>query len=144
MLIIVLSMIGKAKENGMSDLIRIEQGGDPFVNITWQVSNLCNFRCTYCNESNWNGSNLNLDIEAIKAGLTKLIDYELSRGYTRLKVFFSGGEPCYWKPLVPVMEHILASGMTEVKFAVNTNLSSKRAWWEKNVHYFDEDRKSVV
>lgn len=138
MLIIVLSMIGKEQENGMSDLIRIEQGGDPFVNITWQVSNLCNFRCTYCNEANWNGSNLNLDIEAIKAGLTKLIDYELSRGYTRLKVFFSGGEPCYWKPLVPVMEHILASGMTEVKFAVNTNLSSKRAWWEKNVHYFDD------
>ena len=88
----------------MKKLIAIEQSGDPFVNITWQVSNLCNFRCTYCNEYNWNGSNLNLDVEAIKTGLTKLIDYEISRGYTRLKVFFSGGEPCYWKPLTKVMD----------------------------------------
>ena len=53
-------------------------------------------------------------------------------------MFFSGGEPCYWKPLIPVMDHILASGMSEVKFAVNTNLSSKMSWWEKNVHYFDD------
>jgi|TARA_R110000744_G_scaffold7122_2_gene24416 organic radical activating enzyme len=122
----------------MSELIAIKQTGEPFVNITWQVSNLCNFRCTYCNESNWNGRNLNLDVEAVKEGLTKLIDYELSQGYTRLKVFFSGGEPCYWKPLVEVMDHILASGMSEVKFAINTNLSSKMTWWEDNVHYFDD------
>ena len=28
--------------------------------------------------------------------------------------------------------------MKEEKFAVNTNLSSKLKWWEKNVHYFDD------
>jgi organic radical activating enzyme len=122
----------------MSELVKIVQDGEPFVNITWQVSNLCNFRCTYCNESNWSGTNLNLDIEEIKYGLTKVINYELERGYTRLKVFFSGGEPSYWKPIIPVMEHILNSGMKEVKFAINTNLSNTIAWWEKYHGYFDD------
>lgn len=131
-------MHGKVRVSGMSELIKIVQDGDPFVNITWQVSNLCNFRCSYCNDSNWNGKNLNLDVDAIKQGLTKVIDYELQRGYKRLKVFFSGGEPTYWKPLIPIMEHILQSGMEEVKFAVNTNLSSSMSWWEKNYHYFDD------
>ena len=130
-------MIGKGRENGMAELIKIIQDGKPFVNITWQVSNLCNFRCSYCNESNWNGSNLNLDVNAVKQGLDKIIDYELSKGYTRLKVFFSGGEPTYWKPLIPVMEHIKNSGM-EVKFAINTNLSNPLSWWEKHVHLFDD------
>ena len=131
-------MHGKEAENGMSELVKIIQGGEPFVNITWQVSNLCNFRCSYCNEWNWNGSNKNLDVGKVKAGLDKVIEYELKRGYTRLKVFFSGGEPGYWKPLIPIVEHIKRSGMTEVKFAVNTNLSNKLSWWEEHVELFDD------
>ena len=131
-------MHGTVRVSGMSELIKIVQSGEPFVNITWQVSNLCNFRCSYCNESNWSGSNLNLDVDAIKRGLDKVIEYELGRGYTNLKVFFSGGEPTYWKPLVQVMEHIKNSGMTQVKFAINTNLSNPLAWWEKHVDLFDD------
>ena len=44
-----------------------EQG----ISITWQVSDVCNFRCSYCNEGNWGGKRPNSDtdhlIKSVKA-----------------------------------------------------------------------------
>jgi MoaA/NifB/PqqE/SkfB family radical SAM enzyme len=39
-------------------LIAIE-APEPYVAITWQVNNFCNFKCSYCNPGNWGGSNRN-------------------------------------------------------------------------------------
>jgi len=32
---------------------------EPYLAITWQVNNFCNFSCSYCNPGNWAGDNPN-------------------------------------------------------------------------------------
>jgi len=120
-----------------AELIEISQT-QPFANITWQVSNICNYRCSYCNRANWDGSNLNLNIDKFFPGVDKLIEYQLRQGNTKLKVFFSGGEPSLWKPLIPTMKHMYTKGFDEVKYAINTNLSVPLDWWITNHIYFDD------
>ena len=38
-------------------LIAIAPMYSPYANITWQVSDFCNFKCKYCNPGNWAGNN---------------------------------------------------------------------------------------
>lgn len=38
-------------------LIEIRPKNRPYVSITWQVSDFCNYKCKYCNPGNWAGNN---------------------------------------------------------------------------------------
>ena len=118
-------------------LVKIVPSERPYVSIVWQVSDWCNFRCTYCSEYNWGGKHRNKDAEPIKRSLKKIFDHYKALNYTDFKLFFSGGEPSYWEPLIEVM-NFAKENLPRVKFAINTNLSRDKSWWEKNYHYFDD------
>lgn len=117
-------------------LIAIE-APEPYLAITWQVNNFCNFRCSYCNPGNWagenpNNGNLDIYINNLKA----IIDKYLDIGYKNFKFFFSGGEPTAWKNFIPICEFL--NEYVSCTLAVNTNLSRPLAWWEKHYHLFDD------
>ena len=120
------------------NLIAIKQKNEKFANIVWQVSNLCNYRCTYCNEGNWKGDYKNLNLDNVILGLEKIYNYYLDHDYKLLKIFFSGGEPTYWKPFIDVINHAKQTKFKYVQIAVNTNFSTKKSWWEKNWKLFDD------
>ena len=111
---------------------------EPYLAVTWQVNNFCNFRCSYCNEGNWSGRNPNNDnLEKYIENLGVIIDRYKSIGYKHFKFFFSGGEPTAWKNFIPVCEW-LRKELPECTLAVNTNLSRPLAWWKKHYHLFDD------
>lgn len=111
---------------------------EPYLAVTWQVNNFCNFRCSYCNEGNWSGRNPNNDnLEKYIENLGVIIDRYKSVGYKHFKFFFSGGEPTAWKNFIPVCEW-LRETLPECTLAVNTNLSRPLAWWKKHYHLFDD------
>lgn len=117
-------------------LIAIE-APEPYLAITWQVNNFCNFRCSYCNPGNWagenpNNGNLDIYINNLKA----IIDKYLAIGYKNFKFFFSGGEPTAWRNFIPICEFL--NEYVSCTLAVNTNLSRPLAWWEKHYHLFDD------
>jgi organic radical activating enzyme len=123
----------------MSDLIAIQPKNDPYVSITWQVNNFCNYRCSYCNEGNWSGTYTNENkLDILVDNLQKIIDHYRFAGYVNFKVFYSGGEPTLWKGLIPVSEFLKKSLGDHVTLGINTNLSRKIGWWEKNYHLFDD------
>ena len=123
----------------MSDLIAIQPKNDPYVSITWQVNNFCNYRCSYCNEGNWSGTYTNENkLDVLLDNLQKIIDHYRFAGYVNFKVFYSGGEPTLWKGLIPVSEFLKKSLGDHVTLGINTNLSRKIGWWEKNYHLFDD------
>ena len=70
------------------------------------------------------------------SALARFFNHYKKLGYEDFKLFFSGGEPTYWEPLIEIMDFAKAQ-LPRVKFAVNTNLSCELAWWEKNHYYFD-------
>lgn len=117
-------------------LIAIE-APEPYLAITWQVNNFCNFRCSYCNPGNWagenpNNGNLDIYINNLKA----IIDKYLDIGYKNFKFFFSGGEPTAWRNFIPICEFL--NDYVSCTLAVNTNLSRPLAWWENHYKLFDD------
>jgi len=118
-------------------LIAIE-APEPYLAVTWQVNNYCNFRCSYCNPGNWGGTDTNdgnLDIYLANLGV--IIDRYKSSGYKHFKFFFSGGEPTAWRNFIPLCEW-LRKELPDCTLAVNTNLSRPLNWWKKHYHLFDD------
>ena len=117
-------------------LIAIE-APEPYLAVTWQVNNFCNFSCSYCNPGNWAGANPNNgNLDIYINNLKVIIDKYKAAGYKHFKFFFSGGEPTAWRNFIPICEFLRAE--TECTIAVNTNLSRPLAWWEKHHHLFDD------
>ena len=118
-------------------LIAIE-APQPYVAVTWQVNNFCNFRCSYCNPGNWGGENPNNgNLDIYLKNLHVIAQRYKRSGYKNFKFFFSGGEPTAWRNFIPICEWIRQE-LPDSTIAVNTNLSRPLAWWEKHHHLFDD------
>jgi organic radical activating enzyme len=110
----------------------------PYLAITWQVNNFCNFKCSYCNPGNWAGENPNNgNLDLYIKNLEIIINRYKEVGYKHFKFFFSGGEPTAWRNFIPICEWIHTE-LPRATLAVNTNLSRPLAWWEKHHHLFDD------
>ena len=118
-------------------LIAIE-APQPYLAVTWQVNNFCNYKCSYCNPGNWGGSHRNEEnLDVYLKNLETIINRYKQVGYKNFKFFFSGGEPTAWKNFIPICEWIY-DALPRATLAVNTNLSRPLAWWEKHYHLFDD------
>jgi organic radical activating enzyme len=119
------------------ELIAIE-APEPYLAVTWQVNNFCNFRCSYCNPGNWGGANPNNgNLDLYINNLSEIIQKYKDVGYRNFKFFFSGGEPTAWRNFIPICEW-LYNELPRATLAVNTNLSRPLAWWEKHYYLFDD------
>jgi len=122
----------------MDDLVEIAWSEDPVLFITWQTSDVCNFRCSYCNEGNWGGDQPNEDVETYQRNLGLILDKMWLQGYRKIKLFLSGGEPTHWQGLIPMLRWFTGRPGWKVTTAVNTNLSKPTLWWERFCHHFDD------
>ena len=119
------------------DLVAIWPGDEKFVNFTWQVNDVCNYKCSYCNPGNYGAKHKNLDTDRYIQVLDQLIRHFKSENYRHFKFFFSGGEPTLWPPLIEICR-FLREVTPQATIAVNTNLSRSLDWWKKNYRYFDD------
>lgn len=119
------------------DLVAIWPAKNKFANITWQVSDVCNYKCTYCNPGNYGAKHKNLDTKQYIKVLDQIIEHFLKEHYTEFKFFFSGGEPTVWPPLLEICEFI-RSKVPRATIAVNSNLSRPLSWWKQNHKYFND------
>ena len=118
-------------------LIAVE-APEPYLAVTWQVNNFCNFRCSYCNPGNWAGENPNNgNLDLYIQNLSTIIQKYKDVGYKNFKFFFSGGEPTAWKNFIPICEY-LYNELPRATLAVNTNLSRPLDWWKKHYYLFDD------
>lgn len=118
-------------------LIAVE-APQPYLAVTWQVNNYCNFRCSYCNPGNWGGENPNNgNLDLYIQNLNIIISKYKAAGYKNFKFFFSGGEPTAWRNFIPICEWLYKE-LPHATLAVNTNLSRPLAWWEKHHYLFDD------
>ncbi len=118
-------------------LVAIWPAEEKFVNFTWQVSDVCNFKCSYCNPGNYGAQNKNIDVQKYINVIGQLITHFKGQNYKHFKFFFSGGEPTIWPPLIEICKFI-RSEVPNSTIAVNTNLSRSLDWWKKNYIYIDD------
>ena len=68
-------------------LIAIESPS-PYLAVTWQVNNYCNFKCSYCNPGNWSGSAKNDgNLPLYISNLSTIITTYQNLGYVNFKFF---------------------------------------------------------
>lgn len=121
----------------MRKLLAIE-APEPYLAVTWQVNNFCNFRCSYCNPGNWAGANPNNgNLDLYIQNLETIINKYKAVGYRNFKFFFSGGEPTAWRNFIPICEWLYKE-LPRATLAVNTNLSRPLDWWQKYHYLFDD------
>lgn len=120
------------------ELVAIKPIEFPYVSITWQVSDFCNFKCSYCNPGNWAGvHNIKDGYEDILRNMKLIIDNYKNKGYQAFKFYFSGGEPTVWPNLIPLIEW-LKTEIDDPHIGINTNLSRATKWWEDHYHLFHD------
>lgn len=118
-------------------LIAIE-APEPYLAVTWQVNNFCNYRCSYCNPGNWGGTDINDgNLDLYIQNLSIIVNKYKQAGYKHFKFFFSGGEPTAWRNFIPICEW-LYNELPHATLAVNTNLSRPLGWWKKHYYLFDD------
>jgi organic radical activating enzyme len=122
-------------------LIEIKPMYEPYVNITWQVNDFCNYKCKYCNPGNWAGQgpkhDTDDDFEKIIFNMQKIISHFENKGVLGYKFFFSGGEPTVWNHLIPLIKW-LKNRIDDPHIAINTNLSRSTNWWQEHYHLFHD------
>jgi organic radical activating enzyme len=122
-------------------LIEINPIYDPYLNITWQVNDFCNYKCTYCNPGNYAGlgpkHNTEQDFQLICENFEKIISHFEKRGTKGYKFFFSGGEPTVWVHLIPFIK-FLKNRIDDPHIAINTNLSRSTSWWAEHYSLFHD------
>lgn len=119
------------------DLVAIWPAEGKFASITWQVSDVCNYKCSYCNPGNFGANHKNLQTEIYIENLRSMVAQFKANGYDSFRFFFSGGEPTVWKPFIPILKYIREE-IPGALVAVNTNLSKPLDWWVENHTLFND------
>jgi len=107
------------------------------LDIQWDPSNYCNFKCRYCYPGSNDGTHkYPKDSNKIIDNLKCLMDYyKTNLGKTRFSFFMAGGEPTLIKELGYVIEEIKKDH--DVYFTLVSNGSRTLRWWEKYGHDID-------
>jgi len=122
----------------MTKLVRIiSKRKNNILNISWDPSNYCNFKCSYCYETANAGTHKPIvDLDTIVDNFRFLIDYyQKKAGKTKVHFTMAGGEPTLWKDL-----NLFISKIKEkhnVYFSLVTNGSRSIRWWEEQADKLD-------
>ena len=124
----------------MKPFDRIEGTDESWVSITWQVSDWCNFKCSYCADFSNGGKNKNnFKIDKSLYNFEQLIVALKAENYRYFKFNITGGEPTYWNNLLNIVQKFKELLPYKGNFiSLNTNLSRDIEWWKKNYSNFDE------
>ena len=94
--------------------------------IDWQLSDVCNFKCTYCNLASMGGVEGWPTLEQAKG----LVDNILSHSDHDYRTYnLLGGEPTLWKHFGELCTYIHNEDESHV-IQVLTNGSRTKRWWQ--------------
>ncbi len=110
-----------------------EQIDNKYLIVDWAPLNLCNFSCTYCHHSNYDGSNTPHSIEDCK----RFVDY-ISTSTDKLLYFnINGGEPTLWRHLDEFCEYVKSKNTKNI-IRLITNGTRGENWWLARTHLIDQ------
>ena len=117
----------------MNKLIKIETRNNILV-VDWILSNVCNFKCSYCTPDSNGGDLYWPDIEQCEVAIKSITQQSTHdhRIYTIL-----GGEPTVWKnftKLAQIIKNVDENSIVNIL----TNGSRTINWWNKTKPYLDK------
>lgn len=107
------------------------------LEIGWDPSNVCNFKCRYCFPGSNAATHRNpTDVDLMVENFRHLMDqYKTKLGKDKFQFVVAGGEPILWKDLGEFIEKIKSHH--NVYFSLITNGSRTIRWWKEYGHVID-------
>lgn len=99
--------------------------------VTWDLSDKCNYRCSYCPSFLHDGKNGWPDFDTVIQFIDKLNELLPDK---KICYRFSGGEPTFWKHFLELAKHIKSKGNY---FSLLSNGSRDIDYWKELNHYVD-------
>ena len=117
----------------MNRLFKIETRNN-IMAVDWILSNVCNYKCTYCSPDSNGGDLYWPDIENCRIAIERITEQSSHdhRIYTIL-----GGEPTVWKNFTRLSEIIKEIDPNSV-VNILTNGSRTINWWNRTKPYLDK------
>lgn len=115
-----------------TQIIEIKQTSESkYFHINWNITNKCNFSCTYCHPYNYEGSSPTFKLDTYKKFINK-IKKQISKD-RKLIISFAGGEPT----AMPEFDELLTWLVEQdVAVGITTNGSKNIKFWEKHKKSF--------
>ena len=139
---ISLELVNKLETIQVPDTSLLEQydmfergGGNSHILFDWVVGNTCNYSCTYCNPSNYDGSSPWPTLDVFKNFATVATNYYNSIGRS-IRFNLLGGEMSVWKDFPEALQ-ILKELDSRNVVQWQTNGARSLRWWKKNAYLFD-------
>lgn len=99
--------------------------------VNYSIGNLCNYDCSYCWPGSKSGTHPHREVSFHKEFIDELVSQIKQRGFDKLTILFTGGEPTVYKPLPELIAHFVNSYDIECNVVINTNLSAPIKYYEK-------------
>ena len=98
----------------------------PHITPILKLVEFCNFDCSFCRYANNPAPESIMSIDLVKSILKQAADYNVSNGFSSLKVIFHGGEPLLWgldrfTEIMDFEEHLVESMGLSVFNSIQTN-----------------------
>lgn len=102
------------------------------VVVNWCITNVCNYKCSYCPVYLHNGSTGMPDLDETIRFCTSVIEQHNDRN---VYFEFTGGEVTYWKEFPELVKYLKSHD--NVYVGVISNGSNKLSWWDSMKEYLD-------
>lgn len=112
-----------------------------FVNITYEFTNVCNYKCSYCWPDSHAGSTRWPDFDKACDSFDHLISVYKQFGKKTIRFHLLGGEPTLWPRLGEFAKFIYDKHGCRI--TIVTNGSRTARWWDEYSDYFDDIQISV-
>jgi hypothetical protein len=112
-----------------------ERGDNSHILFDWVVGNTCNYSCTYCNPSNYDGSSPWPTLDVFKNFATVSTNYYKRIGRD-IRWNLLGGELSVWKDFpeaLQILKELDSSNLVQWQ----TNGARSLRWWKKNTPLFN-------
>lgn len=108
------------------------------LEITWDLTNYCNFSCRYCFPDASAGTfKVTQDIDLLANNFKHLADqYKTKLGKDRVYLKFGGGEPTLWKDFGELLVKLKEQN-PNLYLGVISNGSRTLRWWKEHGHLID-------
>ncbi len=119
------------KKSDASSLVHVHEKHKDQLIVNWCLTNICNYKCTYCPDELHNGTSRGVELEVAKKFVERVV-----AEYPDKKVHFelTGGEVTYYKGFKELIRHIKSLGHY---VAIISNGARKIEFWEENLEFLD-------
>lgn len=118
--------------------IAVISSPDEVFRISYMMSNLCNYKCSYCFPGSNEGTHLyNKDWSLVAKNINFLFDYYKQHTHKRkFDINITGGEPTLWPDLDKFCKTFKDRNDTFI--TLQSNGSRTLRWWNENGYVFDK------